>query len=69
MYFKYLFLIIFFLPFFASADVVINEVAWMGTDVHYTDEWIELYSSSAVDLTGWVLSIVDKKDIPSFFLS
>ncbi|WP_167356119.1 hypothetical protein [Halobacillus aidingensis] len=24
-------------------DVVVKEVAWMGTDVSYNDEWIELY--------------------------
>ncbi len=35
-------------------DVVINEVAWMGTS-DPADEWIELYNntSSDIDLTGW----------------
>ena len=35
--------------------VVINEIAWMGTEAHYTDEWIELYNNttSSIDLAGW----------------
>lgn len=41
----------------ALRDVVINEVAWMGSPSSATDEWIELYNatSSPVDLTGWTL--------------
>jgi hypothetical protein len=40
-----------------SIAVVINEVAWMGTDAQASDEWIELYNpgDSSVDLSGWVL--------------
>lgn len=39
------------------STVVINEVAWMGTQASANDEWIELFnpSSTAVDLTGWAL--------------
>lgn len=39
-------------------DVVINEVAWGGTAVSASDEWIELYNNTgaAVDLSGWSLS-------------
>jgi hypothetical protein len=42
-------------------DVVISELAWMGTPTSYTDEWIELYNNTAatIDLTGWVLSAAD----------
>lgn len=42
-------------------DVVINEVAWMGTTYSYYDEWIELYNdtSSNIDLTGWTLRSTD----------
>jgi MYXO-CTERM domain-containing protein len=42
----------------AEAQVVINEVAWMGTS-NTADEWIELYNHSGapVDLEGW--SIID----------
>ncbi|QPC48446.1 competence protein ComEA [Mangrovibacillus cuniculi] len=46
----------------ASAnDVVINEIAWMGTTASYADEWVELHntSSSAVDLSGWTLASQD----------
>jgi len=48
-------------PFFIFAanplEVVINEVAWMGTTVSYNDEWIELYNNthSSIDLEGWIL--------------
>ena len=37
--------------------VVINEIAWMGTEESDGDEWLELYntSSKSVDLTGWHL--------------
>lgn len=39
------------------ADVYINEVAWMGTTVSSTNEWIELYNDGVndVDLDGWVI--------------
>ena len=41
----------------APLSIVINEVAWMGTQVDANDEWIELYNPSIndVDLTGWQL--------------
>ena len=42
-------------------DVVINEIAWMGTDGGgYSDEWIELYNTTntAIDLTGWTIKNV-----------
>ena len=50
-------------------DVVINEIAWMGTDASEDDEWIELYNntSSTIDLTGW--SLVSTDDIPTINLS
>ncbi|RLQ93132.1 competence protein ComEA [Falsibacillus albus] len=42
-------------------DVVINEVAWMGTTTSYNDEWMELYNptSSDIDLSGWTLKTPD----------
>ncbi len=42
-------------------DVVINEIAWMGTAADSSDEWIELYnaSSTAITLTNWTLSAND----------
>jgi len=49
---------------FAAAnpgDVLINEIAWMGTTVSANDEWLELYNPSAaeIDLTGWILEASD----------
>lgn len=40
-----------------GGDVVINEIAWMGTKASATDEWIELYNptESEVDLTDWTI--------------
>ena len=47
-----LFLIIVAMPSLASAQVIINEIAWMGTPVEGVDEkqwwryeWIELFNS------------------------
>ena len=36
-------------------DVVINEVAWMGTAANSSDEWIELYNNtdSSIDIGNW----------------
>ncbi|MBI4121324.1 MAG: right-handed parallel beta-helix repeat-containing protein [Parcubacteria group bacterium] len=41
----------------STAPVVINEVAWMGTQADPSDEWIELYNQSdkTISLTNWVL--------------
>jgi hypothetical protein len=41
--------------------VVINEVAWAGTDASSSDEWIELYNPSSQDisLNGWRLYDTD----------
>ncbi len=42
-------------------DVIINEVAWSGTNASYADEWIELYNNTAVavPLAGWRVTTVD----------
>jgi len=44
-----------------SLDVVINEIAWMGTGVSYNDEWIELYNNtdSPISLDNWILKAKD----------
>jgi hypothetical protein len=41
-----------------AGAVLINEIAWAGTNASGNDEWIELYNPNpvAVDLTGWTLS-------------
>jgi len=38
-------------------NVVINEIAWMGTEISANDEWIELYNNTElpINLAGWVL--------------
>ncbi|MFQ5577207.1 MAG: lamin tail domain-containing protein [Anaerolineae bacterium] len=43
------------------ATVLINEVAWAGTDASTADEWIELFNvtDGAIDLTGWTLQAGD----------
>lgn len=45
----------------STGEVVINEIAWMGTTANYNDEWVELYNntSSAVSLDGWNLAATD----------
>jgi len=47
----------------ADNDVVINEIAWMGTEISGSDEWIELYNNTdqEIDLTGWTLKSADEK--------
>ncbi len=44
-----------------SLDVVINELAWMGTPISANDEWIELYNNtqSPIDISGWTLKAED----------
>ncbi len=41
-----------------AGAVVINEVAWSGTDASSSDEWLELYNTTAnaIDVTNWTLS-------------
>lgn len=41
-----------------SADVVINELMWMGSVGHSSDEWIELrnMSGSDINLAGWQIT-------------
>ena len=41
----------------SAGDIVINEVAWMGTLASPYAEWIELYNTAGnnIDLSGWTL--------------
>jgi phosphatidylserine/phosphatidylglycerophosphate/cardiolipin synthase-like enzyme len=50
-------------------DVVISEVAWMGTTGSTANEWIELYNTtgSSISLTSWTLKALD--NTPSVTLS
>ena len=54
-------LTVFVFPAFVFADVIINEIAWMGTSVSANDEWIELYNNgnSPVDIAGWRIVATD----------
>ncbi len=61
------FAVFLFLPIYSAVyaadplDIVINEIAWMGTNISYNDEWIELYNmtDAPVDLEGWILRAED----------
>ena len=52
-------LFLFPLPSIAAQklDIVINEIAWMGTKASSSDEWIELYNNTnqEINLNGWSL--------------
>ncbi|MHA1482573.1 MAG: Lcl domain-containing protein [Candidatus Heimdallarchaeaceae archaeon] len=43
---------------YSALDVVINEIAWMGTEADSTDEWIELYNNTSqeIDLNNWAIA-------------
>jgi phosphatidylserine/phosphatidylglycerophosphate/cardiolipin synthase-like enzyme len=45
----------------SPGDVVISEVAWMGTTGSTSNEWIELYNTtgSSISLTSWTLKATD----------
>lgn len=45
----------------APQDIIINEIAWMGTAESADNEWLELLNktSADIDLTGWILSAQD----------
>lgn len=65
--FSYIFLSVvsglglFVIPQRTAAQVVINEIAWMGTSASANAEWIELHNQSAdlIDMGGWVLEARD----------
>lgn len=43
--------------FFVHAEIIITEVAWMGTSSSQYEEWVELYNDGSEDvlLSGWKL--------------
>ena len=49
----------------SHAEVLLSEIAWMGTEDDVNDEWIELYnfSSEPTDLAGWTLTDGDALNI------
>ena len=48
----------------ASNEIVINEIAWMGTQANSADEWIELYNNTNQDinLTDWKIYEISQAD-------
>lgn len=51
------FFIIPFMVFGGQNSVVINEIAWMGTQANSSDEWVELFNTTdnEIDLSDWKL--------------
>jgi len=58
-------LFLFFIPVITNGAVVVSEIAWMGTENNWRDEWMELYNNSqdTINLDGWILEIVGSKEI------
>ena len=69
--FSLLVLLLLSAPLYAASpgDVVITEIAWMGTTGSTANEWIELYNTtgSSISLTSWTLKAAD--NTPSVTLS
>lgn len=58
--FRALLLLLFLSPFFCWAEnktIIINEIAWMGTEQSHYDEWMELknITDKTINITGWQL--------------
>ena len=58
----------FIAPKIVLAQVIFNEVTWMGSSISANDEWMELYNdaATAVDLTGWKIIFLDKNLVEKF---
>ncbi len=56
-------------PYIVHAEVIINEISWMGNNSSANAEWIELWNNSdeSVNFSGWTLVAVD--DSPRITLS
>ncbi len=67
--FYFILTLILFFSFFHAAeaasksDVVINEIAWMGSTSSANNEWLELKNNTLyqINLTGWTLNSADGK--------
>ncbi len=57
----------YYTPTELSGQIIISEIAWMGTSASPYDEWIELtnMSSEEIDLTGWKIRFEYKENIAS----
>ncbi|MCF7876445.1 lamin tail domain-containing protein, partial [Candidatus Bipolaricaulota bacterium] len=51
-----------------KGEVVINEIAWMGTDASSSDGWLELYNTTdkTFDLSSWSIYGADSGECPNF---
>lgn len=58
-------LILLFIFQIAKADILINEICWMGDESSSSNEWIELYNNSDKDisLNNWLIKISETKTI------
>lgn len=57
----YVIVLLLIMPLSARAAVLINEVAWMGTEADWRNEWIELANTDTAPIAvdGWTLSTID----------
>ena len=55
----------------SAGDVVINEIAWMGTQASPTDEWLELYNTTdhPIDIEGWSIFGADTGETLDFSMA
>ena len=58
-------------PMCVSAQVVIDEVLWAGSDTSSSDEWIELLNASTneVDLSGWKVQYLNSAGLFATFFT
>lgn len=58
---KIIYILILVWPRIVGANLLVTEIAWMGTEVSSNDEWIELYNNSdeSIELIDWELSAGD----------
>jgi hypothetical protein len=56
-------LVLLFIFQIAKANVLINEVCWMGDGISSSNEWVELYNNTDKDINidNWQIKISDKK--------
>ena len=65
--FVFLFCVV--VPVSVLADIIINEIAWMGTENSANDEWIELYNNSTEQVILYEWKLVATDGSPTITLS
>ncbi len=58
------FLLILIIPCPVFGKVILNEIAWMGDEISWRNEWIELYSDQATDISGWTIENATSNNKP-----